>query len=380
MQHIYQKNFQYKPLSVLRITLLGIIAATLVLFAGGWVATMLRDVRIPSFSGAALQSSTSSPQTVFDTPVIPLPAGTSALLTGAKWVPQTFNNCAPATTAMVLQYFGITRSQAEIRARIRTNPDDKNVFTFEIADYLKKEHHIDSKLMYGGDVGTLKKLLSNGYYVIIEAWLRPNNGVGHTSVIRGFDDVRGVFIADDSFSGINTLLPYEQFDKRQWKAFNRTYMPVYRNEKEPLLRAILGENWDEKRMYQSAVQKARAEIAQNEHDMYAWFNLGSSLYELKEYAGAKAAFETSRAIGWPARMLWYQIQPVQTYNALGEYDKALELVALGLKNNGTFAELHYEAAVAYKGLGNIDKARAEIKKALLYAPNLKQAQDLLNSL
>src|SRR3990167_2725190 len=33
-------------------------------------------------------------------------AGSSALLPGAKWIPQTFNNCAPARTSMILQYFG----------------------------------------------------------------------------------------------------------------------------------------------------------------------------------------------------------------------------------------------------------------------------------
>ena len=39
----------------------------------------------------------------------PKEPGVKALLPGAKWVPQTFNNCGPATTSMVLQYFGFNR-------------------------------------------------------------------------------------------------------------------------------------------------------------------------------------------------------------------------------------------------------------------------------
>jgi hypothetical protein len=43
--------------------------------------------------------------------VTPTEPGERALLPGATWVPQTFNNCGPATTSMILQYFGHTVSQ-----------------------------------------------------------------------------------------------------------------------------------------------------------------------------------------------------------------------------------------------------------------------------
>jgi len=74
-------------------------------------------------------------------------------------------------------------------------------------------------------------------------------------------------------------------------------------------------------------------------------------------------------------MLWYQIQPVQTYNELGEYQKALELAQIGLAANDSFAELHLESAIAYKGLGNLDLARQEVDKALASAPNFQAARD-----
>lgn len=293
------------------------------------------------------------------------PAGSKALLPGAKWVAQTFNNCGPATTSMVLQYFGFNIDQNTTKAALRTNPDDTNVFTYEMARYLKDEYGIESKLMYNGTGQRLRQLVANGFYVVVEDWLHPNEDIGHVTIIRGFDDEQGVFIADDSYIGVNITYKYDGFEQTQWKAFNREYLPVYKPEQEELLKAIIGEDWDPEIMYQGAVRKAQEDIVKNSNDMYAYFNLGTSYFGLNEFEKAKNAFEKSRSLGWPGRMLWYQIQPVQTYNKLGEYQKALELANIGLRSNDSFPELHIEKAIAYRGLGQNDLAQEEQQKALL---------------
>lgn len=306
--------------------------------------------------------------------------GTRALLPGAKWVPQTFNNCAPATTSMVLQYFGYNVNQNETKAKLRTNPDDKNVFTYEIADYIRNDYNVSSKLLYGGDIQVIKKLLANGFYVVVEDWLHPNEDIGHVTIIKGFDDEQGVLIADDSFIGVNITYPYDEFSNTQWKPFNYEYLPLFLSGNEELLESIIGESWDEETMYQKAADKARGEIAKNNSDLYAWFNLGTNLYALGDYQEAKNAFEKSRSLGWPKRMLWYQIQPIQTYNSLGEYKKAIELSDVALRGNDSFAEAHLEKAIAYRGLGEDQKARSEAERALRFSPNFKKAQDFLASL
>lgn len=361
-----------------------LIPVFIILIATGLVsAKVLYDkFREPAFY-------TPSETVTYTTPQQKLPAGigiapkvpgSRAVLPGAKWVAQTFNNCGPATTSMVLQYFGHTVSQEVTKAHLRTNSDDRNVFTQEIADYLRSDYGISSKLLYGGDIPLLKKLIANGFYVVVEDWLHPNEDIGHTTIIRGYDDEQGVFIADDSFIGVNITYPYEEFDKTQWKPFNREYLPVYKPESEELLKMIIGKAWDENEMYAHAIQIANAEIKENPNDMYAWFNVGTSNFALGSYNEAKDAFEKSRALGWPKRMLWYQIQPIQTYNALGEYDKALALANIGLGGNDSFAELHLESAIAYKGLGNNEKARAEAERALFYSPNFAKAKVFMSSL
>lgn len=309
-----------------------------------------------------------------------LPAGPVAYLPEAKWVPQTFNNCAPATTSMVLQYFGYNVSQETTKTHLRTNPDDKNVFTYEIRDYLKSNYNIESKLLYNGDIKTIKLLVANGIYVVVEDWLHPNEDIGHVAIIRGYDDTKGVFIADDSYIGVNTKYKYGEFDQGQWKAFNREYLPVYNADQEPLVRAIVAEDWDETAMYGRSIEVNLNAVEADEKDMYSWFNLGTSYYALGEFDKARQAFEKSRALGWPKRMLWYQIQPVQTYNKLGEYQKALELAKIGLVGNDSFAELHLESAIAYKGLGDKERAREVAEKALHYSPNFQAAKDLLYNL
>ncbi|OGM24579.1 hypothetical protein A2962_01325 [Candidatus Woesebacteria bacterium RIFCSPLOWO2_01_FULL_39_61] len=303
-----------------------------------------------------------------------------AVLPSAKWVPQTFNNCGPATTSMVLQYFGYSVSQEDTKSALRTNPDDKNVFTFEISDYLRKNYNIESKLLYNGSAQTLKTLIANGIYVMVEDWLHPNEDIGHVTILRGFDDKRGMFIADDSYLGTNIKYPYEEFDKTQWKPFNREYLPVYKPEQKALVETIVGNDWDEKTMFENAVEKNLADTKKDSEDMYAWFNVGTSYFALGKFQEAKSAFEKSKEIGWPKRMLWYQIQPVETYIALSESDKAIQLANVGLIGNDSFSELHLEKAKAYKGLGDMGKAREETEKALYYHPNYPDAKEFLNSL
>jgi len=360
------------------ILILSTIALVVVAVGAFW---LIRSMREPDFYTPKSAVNHIFPvQKTEEETVIPKEPGASALLPGATWVPQTFNNCGPATTSMVLQYFGFEVGQNETKAKLRTNPDDTNVFTYEIAQYLREDFGIESKLLYGGDIELLKKLVANGFYVVVEDWLPQNEDIGHVTIIRGFDDEQGVLIADDSYIGVNITYPYEQFTKTQWKAFNYEYLPVYRPGSEALLRAIVKDVWDENVMYENAARIARNEIAQNENDMYAWFNLGTNLYALGEFAEAKQAFERSQSIGWPRRMLWYQIQPIQTYNALGEYGTALKYADIALLSNDSFAEAHLEKAIAYKGLGNTEKAREEANRAIFYSPEFTKAKEFLASL
>jgi len=184
-----------------------------------------------------------------------------------KWVGQSFNNCGPATVSMVLQAFDIEISQDEVKEKLRTNPDDKNVFPHEIVDYIKTEHNLEAKLLYNGDIDLLKKLISSGFFVITENWMRPNEDIGHVAIVKGYDDERGVLIVDDSYLGSGILFKYESFDENQWKPFNREYIVVYKTEDESTLKKIIGDNWSYS--LENSVERNRLAINENRFDMNA---------------------------------------------------------------------------------------------------------------
>jgi hypothetical protein len=301
-------------------------------------------------------------------------------LPASKWIPQTFNNCGPAATAMVLQHFGVNISQAETKAVLRTGDDDSNIFMYEISDYLMESHGIKSRIFVNGDAEVVKTLIANGFYVMVENWMFPNEDIGHVIILRGYDDNEGVFIGDDSYIGVGVKYPYRVFDGEQWKPFNRGYMPVYKPEQEGVIKAIVGENWNEQKMYSSAVKTSLNEINKNNSDVYAWFNLGMSYYALGDFQKSVSSFEKSRSLGWPGRMLWYQIEPIMAYNKVGKYNMALELSDIALKNNEAFAEVHLEKAKAYKGLGNYEMARISAERVLQLNAGMNEAKEILRSL
>ena len=271
-------------------------------------------------------------------------------LPGSRWIPQTFNNCGPAATVMLLEHFGYNVTQEQTKASLRAGDSDTNIFMYEISDYLRADYGLESKVLFNGNLEVVKTLIANGFYVMAEDWMHPNEDIGHVLIFRGYDDREGVLIADDSYIGVGVKYPYSQFDELQWKPFNREYMPVYKKEDEAVVKAIIGENWHEKTMYENGVETSLKEVGVNPNDMYAWFNLGMDYYGLGQYENAKEAFERSRSFGWPMRMLWYQIEPVKTYNKLGEYEKAIELANIGLRGNEKFTELQEEKEFALKGL------------------------------
>lgn len=314
--------------------------------------------------------------TLSPTPVPYITPGISFDLPKAKWVPQTFNNCGPAATAMVLQYFGFNVTQEETKAHLRTNPDDKNVFIGEISAYIKNDYGVSNKVLYNGDLKTIKTLVANGVYVVVEDWLHPNEDIGHVLIIHGFDDTEGVLIADDPFFGVGIKYPYTVWEEGQWKPYNREFMPVYKPDQENLVKSIIGPNWDEKTMFQNSVNRNQKDTQTNPNDMYAWFNLGNSYYALGEYSQAKDAFEKSQAIGWPHRLLWYFTQPVQNYNKLGLYQKAIDTANIGMWFNDNYAEMHYEKAYAYKQLGDTQSSKIEIQKTKELDPNFKDTYNL----
>lgn len=327
------------------------------------------------------------------TPPLPTPAAAhqpaqpAVTLTGFTHAWQTWNNCGPATLAMNLSYFGSTLDQAAIGAVLRRHPDDKNVSPEELAAFAAGQGY-HAQMRANGSADLMRLLLSNGIPVLIETWLEeePNDGMGHYRLLVGYEDAEQYWIGYDAyvdtglFSSIGPYrglrMPYGETDAL-WKVFNRTYLLIYTAAQAPLVASIYGDSLDQLVMWQRATQEAQALVQQTPSDAFVWFNLGTDLTALGDYAGAAQAYDQARRLGLPWRMLWYQYGPFQAYHAVGRAQDVLSLADATLSTTQNIEELHYWRGQALRALGNPVEAQRAWQRALELNPDYRPAGEAL---
>lgn len=301
----------------------------------------------------------------------------------SRFVSQTFNNCGPASLSMVLSLWGVNRSQEELASKMRpfNNPaggvDDKSIFAPEFVK-AAKEQGLQSLHRPNGDIDLLKKLTANGIPVVVRTWLNPEEDIGHFRIVRGYDEGTRTILQDDSYQGPSLTYSYEEFNQ-MWKPFNYGYILVYPQEKQETVEAILGEELDEKVSWQHALQRAERQLQQNQNDPYALFNIATAEYYLGNYDRTVTYYEQARE-GLPARMLWYQLEPLQAYLKTKQYEKVFSLTDTILNNgNMAYTELYLMRGQAYLEQGRVDDAEKEFEKAVYYNSQSEEAKTALSS-
>lgn len=336
------------------------------------------------------QSSTTihTPLTVSSSPtptptLFPIPAN-KTLDNGNYHIFQTFNNCGPAALSMALRFYGINVSQQELGQDLRPyqvpkgDNDDKSVTLEELAQK-SKEYGLVPYHRPMGNPQIVKQFIANDMPVITRTWTKPNEDIGHYRVIKGYNENAGTFLQDDSLQNKNLTYAYADFNEI-WKKFNYEYLVLVPKEKVELVNAFLGENADEKLAWQKAVENSLTELETNPSDIYSRFNLSVALFNTGVYENSVEEFEKVENL-LPFRTLWYQIEPIEAYYKLGNYERVFEITDRVLNyHNRAFSELYILRGKIYQKQGDIELARQEFEKAVLYNSNLKEAQDLLNSL
>lgn len=301
----------------------------------------------------------------------------SKILTGFKHEYQQWNNCGPVTTKIILSYYGINKSQAELAKYFRGGwardvYDDKHVPTTQISQYLEK-FNLKSIIRVNGDIDKIKALIANDIPVVTYQLLHTNDDIGHYSVVKGYDSSSIYF--SDSYDGPHIKRSYDQFN-RLWAPKNFRYMPVYKPEKEAVVKSILGDDFDKKTSYKNALAYELQQL-KTSNRFYHWMNAGECYYVLEEWEKAREYFEKAKSIGLPRRELWYVSWPITVYNHLGQYQKVIDMVeAVRDTGNKYPAELLYEKAYAQWKLGEKDKALATLKTAIYYEPNYSPLKEL----
>lgn len=311
-------------------------------------------------------------------------ATSSALIAMPKYMSQTFNNCGPANLAMVMNYLGTPITQEKIAQDLRPfntpngGVDDKSVYNSEMASYAKQNGY-ESLVRPNGSIEKIKMFVTNGIPVTVSAWLHPNEDIGHYRLVKGFDENRKVIITDDSYTGSNQTLSYDQFNE-MWKPFNYTYLIIYSEEQSGIVNQILGEEVDQNISFQNAIKVAQNDLSKNPDDFYAQFNLATSNYYLGNFAESVKNYEQV-STKLPGRMLWYQYEPILSYQQLGEDTKVITAADKLLNNdNLAFSEMYQLKGEVYLKQGNKALAKEMFEKAMYYNKNYDKPKESLKNL
>jgi hypothetical protein len=336
--------------------------------------------------------------TIAPSPTSP-PLPDNITLTGVRYDDQhgRYNYCAPANLSMALSFWGWQGNKDTLGPVLKPDPKDKNVMPYEMADYVRSHTELSVVERVGGDLSLLKRLLSAGYPVLVEkgTYLRDLTGVvswmGHYQVITGYDDPTGYFIAQDSYIQPDHKVPYEEMITN-WRAFNYTYMLIYPSESEPEIQTLLGADWDETANYQNAALIASNEIygLSGIDQYFAWFNRGTNLMKLQDYAGAAQAYDEAFAVyptipenERPWRMLWYQTGPYFAYFYSQRYYDVLYLAdgtLNAMQGDRNLEESYYWRGMAKNALGDTQGAIQDFRTCLEYHEGFEPAVYQLNLL
>lgn len=308
-------------------------------------------VSAAAFEATAQFTPTASPTptqtaTITPTPVVsptprptPTPLPEQVRFDPPPYEKQDINNCGPATLSMFLWYFGWKGDQFTISDLIKPIPQDRNVNIDELLFYTRNyAGWLRSEFRVGGTIEQMKALLAAGFPVIVEEsflfeeyyWPNDDRWAGHYLLLTGYDDASQIFLAQDSFYGANQRVSYTTLDEG-WQTFNRVYFFAYMPDQEPLIRDILGEDWDARENRQRALDTARAETVTDPENPFAWFNLGSNLVYFERYNEAAQAYDRAREIGLPQRMLRYQFGPFFAYFNMNRNQDLLALTEYALQ-------------------------------------------------
>ncbi|MCQ3937694.1 MAG: hypothetical protein DPW18_11700 [Chloroflexi bacterium] len=347
--------------------------------------------------------------------VTPTPLPASVILPGVVYVDQhgRWNYCGPANLTMALNFWGWTGNRDDVAKVIKPgSPDtklnfierglpDKNVMPYEMVDFVNLHTEFRALSRYGGDMDLLKRLIAAGFPVVVEKgyYERDYTGkidwLGHYLFTTGYDDARGGFIVQDAYlkPGKDLLSRYQDYNDG-WRSFNYLFIVVYPADREAEVLNLLGPWADETWAAQHALEAAEQEIQtiKDNNLFFAWFNKGTSLVALNQYADASFAYDQAfrQYSSWdtkkgnrPFRMMWYQTGPYFAYYYSARYQDVINLANTTLYD--TISKPTLEESLLWRGrayymLGDTEAAIADYRAALQVHANWFPAVQALQEL
>ncbi len=306
-------------------------------------------------------------------------------LEGLTPVYQDVNRCSAAALSIQLSYYDWGGTYTDTIRGLNPHAEDVAVRLDEMIRFANG-YGLDGIERIGGTLELLKRLVAAGFPVLIENSYYDgpggfNDWMGHNRVVMGYDDAQGVLLTFDSLLGngpdnTGRPIPYADIDER-WKPFNRDFLVLYRPEQEVLLQQVMGDQWDVAANAETALELSQAELNTPQEDSFTWFNIGTALLLLDRNEEAAAAFDTAIANGLPWRMLWYQYGPLEAFLRVGRYEDVITEAARVISTTSGVEEAYYYVAMAAEGMGDMQRAEANLEVAVFRNTSYTDAVEAL---
>ncbi len=354
---------------IFRLTLIGIM---LLVSIG---SAQAQDTPTPAATDTATPIAAVSPY------VPPMTLPTSARLEGLRPVYQLLNRCSSAALTIELSYYQWSGTYDDTMRYLNPNTEDVAVRLDEMISFVNLQG-LAAVERVGGTIDLLKALVADGFPVLVENVYYDGPGafkdwMSHNRVIMGYDDAKQELYSFDSLLGNGTdnagrPIAYTDMDNR-WRDFNRDFLVVYRPEDQAKLQQVMGSYWDETYAAETLLQQSNDELVGPTSDTFSLFNKGSALVLLGRYEEAAEAFDQSRSLGLPWRMMWYQYGPFEAYYQVGRYQDMLDLARDVIATTPGVEESYYYAGLAYEQLGDLERAKSNFEVALWRNQNFTAA-------
>lgn len=284
---------------------------------------------------------------------------------------------------MDLSFYGVHVGQEELADILRPTHnmtgkgDDKSTPPDEIAAQAEA-YGLVAYFRPNGNIDLLKRLVVAGFPVMTRTLLNTSEDFAHYRVIKGYDDAKNEIIDEDGMQGENATFSYTDF-LALWKPFNYEYVVLATPDEQTEVESILGADTDSATAWHEAAQSAKQALTTDSGDTAAEFNLSVADYHVGDYQGSVTAFEVAEP-SLSEHALWYQMEPIESYYELGDYDEVFSLAQkIFADNNPAYPELYVIEGESYLKEGDVSSAKTAFETALKYNKNLKSAQGGLAS-
>jgi peptidase C39-like protein len=252
----------------------------------------------------------------------PKAAPASVVFDDMKHVWQSLNNCGPASVVMALSTFGIDVSQEFARVPLRGTNILSGMGPQKVDGWVNANFGLRSVWRNNGTNDLLRRLVANGFAPMVTQWMQDPSisRIAHWRVVRGYDDAASTFYVNDPMLGNRVPLSYAWFQKN-WQSFSYRYMVIYDPKDEALLKAIVGDDWNDAKMRKNFYERTKTD-AYSQDTSAAWLAYGEAAYGYGLFREAVTAFERGMALGSVQGVFTLRSSYPQALRALGRQSDA----------------------------------------------------------